>query len=167
MWLHSHLRGSRWLRGLVSSWSRRYGCPWGTGRWWGEVRPSTTSWGHVPLACPAPLPCFLGAKLLLVVVNPSMWFSQLTSPPPPPRAPNFSKATVTGIKLDLWPRSSQTSWNLGSHIRLSPCTELKECESCLPLERIYPPGEGGGLPIPHHLSLASSPAWSLDFTSMS
>lgn len=28
--------------------------------------------------------------------------------------------------------------------RLSPCTELKECKSCLPLERIYLPGGGGG-----------------------
>lgn len=156
MWLHSHLRGSHWLRGLVSSWSRRYRCPWGTGRWWGEVRPSTTSWGHVPLACPAPLPCFLRANLLLVVVNPSMWFSQLTSPPPPPRAPNFSKATVTAIKLDLWPRSSQTSWNLGSQIGFLPALSWKNVSLAYHWrESIYQVEAGA---FPYHTIWALRPA---------
>lgn len=97
-------------------------------------------------------PAFLGEKLLLVVVSPSMWVSWT---PLILRAPSSSKAIVTGIKLNLWPRSSQTSYNLSSQITLSLCTELKECESCSPLGENMSARWRQGTSHTHHLSLAS------------
>lgn len=165
MWLTIISGGLVGSEGLVSSWSRRYGCPWGTGRWRGEVKSSTTSWNHIPLPAQHPSPCFSKRKAPLGCGEP-IHVGQLTSPIL--RAPNSSKAAVTGIKLNLWLRSSQTSYNLSSQItRFSVHWAKRMCSPAHHMDRICLPGGGRGLPIHTIWALHLDPVWNLEFTSVS
>lgn len=101
------------------------------------------------------LPC-----VLLVVVNPSTWLSQLTLSQATMFLQGHSGWEKVGLMIQVWP---QTCLKCGfSEKAFCLATELKNCELAHHVERIRLPGGGRGFPMPQHLSPGSSPAWSLD-----